>query len=307
MTEQSTKYPSHPLWPTILIMTALALFGSFFWWLISFAGTSSVVAASGPFGWILYGPGVVAGYSAAATVGVVAIPLWTFFGGFLFAKFASGNTGSAAKDMNVTFFSENHPIAKATQLLAKRMELPPIAYVGWFPGEEINAFAVGNSQYNALVAVSKGAVERLTQDQLVAVLAHELGHVASNDMARMTQARSIQNALTFYLIFRGLKQMVRWIFTPLSELELLRFSRAREFTADRISAMVFGPEHMIFALERLQEEERQPVTNGYGNVMMWSGFTSGRLFSTHPSLEERIRRLEEYKRSEGMAQAVAAP
>lgn len=249
------------------------------------------MTASGPLAWFVYGPALVASYALAAAVGIYAIPLWTVVGGQLFAARASGTRGSAARQMGVTFFSDTHPISITTQHLAERMGLPPIRYIGWFPNEEINAFAMGNSRRNALIAVSKGAVERLTKHELSAVIAHELGHVASKDMARMTHARSLQEALTFFLIFRGLKQFARWVFTPLSELEILRMSRAREFTADRISAIMLGPESMISALERLREEKIRPRTHGHANVLMWSGFKGGGLFSTHPPLERRIARL----------------
>lgn len=301
MTALRPDFPRYPVWPTILIMTLLALVGAFVWWTMTFAGNVAVISASGPFAWMTLGPAVMAAYGAAATFGVFVLPLWAIGGGQLFAMRASGGTGSAARQMGVTFFSETHPIAKATQLLAERMGLPPIAYIGWFPNEEINAFAMGERKSNALVAVSKGAVERLTKQQLIAVLAHELGHVASNDMARMTNARSVQDALTFFLIFRGLRNFARWVFTPLSELELLRLSRAREFTADHIAAMVYKPEHMISALERLKEETIRPKTKGYANVMMWAGFNAGGLFSTHPRIEDRIARLETFTNATGLA------
>lgn len=294
MTEHAVNLPRHPVWPTILIMTVLAVVGGFVWWAVSFASSAYVVASSGPFAWFALGPPLIAGFGLAGSVGLVAVPLWTWAGGSFLAARAGGTAGNAAREMGVTFFSATHPIAKITQALAARMNLPPIAHIGWFPGQEINAFAMGNAQSNALIAVSQGAVERLTKEELVAVIAHELGHVASNDMARMTYARSSQEALTFFLIWRGLKTFARWIFTPLSELELLRMSRAREFTADRISAIMLGPEHMVSALERLKHETGQPSVAGLGNLMMWNGRQAGGLLDTHPSFDERIRRLREF-------------
>ena len=284
--------PRYPVWPTVAILTALAGVGALVWGVGTFTLNASAVAASGPFGWIVYGPALVATYTTATLAGVVLLPLWTICGGHLFASMAGAN-GSAARDMRVTFFSDEHPIHRVTQRLAERMGLPPIRHVGWFPNEEINAFAMGNTQANALIAVSKGAVERLTKEELIAVIGHELGHVASNDMARMTQARGIQEALTFFLVFRGLKKFARWVFTPLSELEILRMSRAREFTADRISAIMLGPGPMISALQRLQEEKIKPAADGYDDVLMWSGLNVGGLLSTHPPIEQRIARLAE--------------
>jgi heat shock protein HtpX len=309
MTETRRDLPSYPAWPTVLIMVLLATVGAFVWGMLSLVGSVAAVASSGPFGWIVYGPMVTAGFTTAFTLGSVAVPLWALLGGQMFAAAASGRTGRAAADMGVTLFSETHPIAKVTQRLAEMMGLPPVRYIGWFPGDDINAFAMGNTRANAMVAMSKGAVERLTKAELIAVIAHELGHIASNDMARMTQARGVQEALTFLLVFRGLKQFARWVFTPLSELELLRLSRAREFTADRIAAIMVGPAPMIAALQKLQEETLPVQSRGYANVLMRSGFSGGGLLSTHPPLSTRISRLEGMLRTREAteAQPVAAP
>jgi len=286
--------PKYPVWPTFFVMTLFALIGGFMWWTATFTGNVVAVSASGPFAWMSLGPALVATYGSIASVGVWVMPLWAIGGGRLFARRASGIDSKAMREMQVTLFSEGHPIAKVTQHMAARMELPPIAYIGWFPNEEINAFAMGDSRKNALIAVSKGAVERLTKEELVAVIAHELGHVSSNDMAKMTAARGVQEALTFFLLFRGLKTFARWIFTPLSELELLRMSRGREFVADRIAAIVFRPESMIAALERLRHEQIRPQTRGYAQLLMWSGFKAGGFLDTHPRLEDRIARLEAF-------------
>jgi heat shock protein HtpX len=293
MTAKVPDLPSYPVWPTILGMTFLALLGGFVWWAATFAGSAAFIASGGPFAWFTMGPPLIAAYGFAGSMGLMALPLWTWAVGDHLADRAGGKTGSAAREMGVTFFSDTHPIAKVTQALAERMGLPPVAHIGWFPNEDINAFAMGTSQENALVAVSKGAVERLTKHQLIAVLAHELGHVASNDMARMTYARGAQEGLTFFLIWRGLKTFARWIFTPLSELELLRMSRAREYTADRISAIMIGPEHMISVLERFQQESVLPPKGDLANVMLWAGIKAGGVLDTHPSFDQRIARLRE--------------
>lgn len=290
MTANRSDLPANPIWPTVLILifyaTAAALVGVFVTFL---AATVSI----GPFAWLMYGAAIIATYIMAAITCLIVTPIWALLAGTFFTYRASGNVGSAAASMNVTLFSDTHEIAIETQRLATQMGLPGIAYIGWFSNEEINAFAMGTSPANALIAVSRGAVERLTKAELSAVLAHELGHVVSNDMARMTYARGIQEGLTFFLIFRGLKQLARWVFTPLSEIEILRLSRAREFTADKISAMTIGAGNMVAALEKLLHEKEPTRTRGYGNVLMWSGFGGGSLFSTHPPLEQRIARLKE--------------
>lgn len=296
MTAKRPDLPRHPLWPTVIILTLSAIVGAIIGYMLSLGTSLAAATATGPAGMIAFGPLIFATFGAAAPLVLLGTPLWALGGGRLFARMASGKSG-AANTMGVTFFSETHEISKVTQRLAEVMGLPPVAYIGWFPNEEINAFAMGTNPNNTLIAVSKGAVERLTKKELISVIGHELGHVASNDMARMTQARGIQNALSFFLIFRGFKLVARWIFTPLSELELLRLSRAREFTADRISAMMLGAEGMISALQKLQQEKIVPKTHGHAHVLMWAGFSNGGLFNTHPPLEQRIARLQAWQAS----------
>jgi len=304
MTASNPDLPRHPLWPTVIILMIGAAVGALIGFMISFSSSVAAAASTGPAGWFTLGPLVIATFSAAAPFVLIGTPLWAVAGGRLFAGMACGKRGLAGT-MGVTFFSETHDISKVTQRLAEHMGLPPIAYIGWFPNEEINAFAMGTNPQNTLIALSKGAIERLSKKELIAVIGHELGHVASNDMARMAHAKGIQNALTFFLIFNGFKRIARWIFTPFSELELLRFSRAREFTADRISAMFLGPENMISALERLREEDIQPVTHGHANVLMWAGFSRGTVFSTHPTLEDRITRLRQWQESRHYSSSAA--
>lgn len=314
MTDKAPSLPSYPVWPTVIILALLATVGAVIGLTAGFAGSMTALSASHPLTMLIVGPTVIAGFATTGVLSLFLTPLWALAGGGMFASWASGNTGSAARQMGVTFFSETHPISKVTQRLAERMGLPPVAYIGWFPNEEINAFAMGTSRHNALVALSEGAIERLTKHELIAVIAHELGHIASNDMARMTLARSIQEALTFFLVIRGLKRFARWVFTPLSELELLRLSRAREFTADEIAATMIGAEPMIGALERIRDENLPPRTKGHANVLLSAGFSAGGLLSTHPPTDKRIARLRAIQAHRGTPlvplepmQASAAP
>tara|TARA_Y100000815_G_scaffold201957_1_gene185564 strand:+ start:1147 stop:2154 length:1008 start_codon:yes stop_codon:yes gene_type:complete len=285
------RFARYPVWPTVLLMTILAVVGAIAWEFVTFVVNSALVMASGPFAWFSYGPALIVSYGTIGAATLVAVPVWSLIGGSLFAAMACGSNGGAARHMGVTFFSETHPINKVTQKLAERMGLPKIPYVGWFDAEEINAFAMGTSPYNALVAVSTGAVERLTKQELIAVIGHELGHVVCGDMAKMTYARNVQEAFSFFLIFRGLKSFARWVFSPLSELELLRMSRGAEFVADEISARMLGPQGMISALEHLRQDKVRLKSTGYANVSIRSAFMGGTIFSTHPPLEQRIERL----------------
>ncbi|MBD3755613.1 MAG: M48 family metalloprotease, partial [Gammaproteobacteria bacterium] len=105
-----------------------------------------------------------------------------------------------------------------------------------------------------------------------------------------TYALGVRESLTFFLIFRGLKKFARWVFTPLSELELLRFSRAREFTADAISAHLTSSKAMISVLETLKGAKLEPQPHNQAFVMM-AALGDNTLFSTHPSLDDRINAL----------------
>ncbi|MBG21329.1 MAG: hypothetical protein CML31_15485 [Rhizobiales bacterium] len=299
--------PRHPVWPTMLFMTFLALVGAIIWWAATLGVNAGIVISSGPFAWVTGGPALIAAYTMVGLVGAVAVPVWSLGAGLICADHACGAHGSTASTMNITFFSDTHPINKVTQALAERMGLPKVPHVGWYPAEEINAFAMGTSPNNALVALSKGAIERLTKQELIAIIGHELGHVVSGDMARMTLARNVQEGLSFFLLLRGLKTFVRWVFTPLSELELLRMSRAREYVADEISAIMLGSHHMIAALERLRDETLKPEPGRLANVMMWTGFVGPELLSTHPPLERRIERLRGYQLKQQIKDAPRTP
>ena len=291
MTETDYRVPSHSVAGTIIILILGAELGALWGLVLAFVGSVAMTAAGGPLALLIAAPLLFAVYGVGTMYVVFGAPLWAFLGGSWFAVESSGDTGFAAKEMGVTFFPESHPIAQTAQRMAQELGLPPIRYVGWYNADEINAFAMGVAQDNALVAVSKGAVEKLSRAQLDAVIGHELGHVASNDMSRMTWARGIREALTCFLFFRGLKKLARWVFTPLSELELLRFSRAREFTADATAAHLTSAEAMISALKALDVRQAETKDDDFAMVKM-AALGDSSWFSTHPPLQARIEALE---------------
>ncbi|PTW61693.1 heat shock protein HtpX [Breoghania corrubedonensis] len=290
MTDAAYSVPQHPIAPTVLLLTAGAALGAVWGLFLAFVGSTVMAAAGGPLALLIAAPLLFAVYGLGMMYVIIGVPLWGLLGGFMFGALASGKEGSAARDLGLTFFPESHPIAQTTQRMAKQLGLPPVAFIGWYNADDVNAFAMGVTQDDALIAVSQGAVEQLSKDQLDAVLAHELGHVASNDMARMTYARGVREALTFFLLFRGLKKLARWIFTPLSELELLRFSRAREFTADAISAHLTSPYAMISVLEALKDGKEEPRSDDRA-MIMFAALGRDSWLSTHPPLEARIEAL----------------
>ena len=185
--------------------------------------------------------------------------------------------------------------------------------VGIFPAYEANAFATGWNKNDALVAVSQGLLERFSPDEVKAVLAHEIGHVANGDMVTLALVQGVVN--TFVMFFARIignfvdkvvfkndegRGIAYYVATILAELVLgflasaivMWFSRKREFRADEAGAQLAGTAAMIGALQRLRSEQGLPVhmpdtLNAFGiNGGLKQGFA--RMFMSHPPLEERI-------------------
>jgi heat shock protein HtpX len=224
------------------------------------------------------------------TWGLFLVPLWAVISGSFFANMAVDGLRSR---LNVTYFSEAHPIYLRVQEFAERLELPPVKFVGWYPGEEINAFAAGYSRDHAMVGFTSGAVERLSKDQFDAIVAHELAHIANNDMRRMQYARGVQESLSWMLIVYKVKMLARWMFTFISEWAVLRLSRSREYYADAVAAVLTSPESMISALRVIQGDEAAPPAGQvrFANLMFRPNPSS--FFSTHPTMNERVKALED--------------
>ncbi len=185
--------------------------------------------------------------------------------------------------------------------------------VAIFPAQEPNAFATGASRNNALVAVSAGLLDQMSQDEVEAVLAHEISHVANGDMITLALIQGVVN--TFVIFFaRVIGHVVDrvilknrqghgigyFITTLIAELILAVFasiivawfSRRREYRADAGGAQLAGREKMISALKRLQSASGEP---SLPDQMAAFGITGGggfmALFRSHPPLDERIEAL----------------
>ena len=185
--------------------------------------------------------------------------------------------------------------------------------VGIFPAYEANAFATGWNKNDALVAVSQGLLERFSPDEVKAVLAHEIGHVANGDMVTLALVQGVVN--TFVMFFariignfvdkvvfkndegRGIAYYVATLFAELvlgflASAIVMWFSRKREFRADEAGAQLAGTTAMISALQRLRSEQGLPVH--MPDTMAAFGINGGlkqglaRMFMSHPPLEERI-------------------
>lgn len=180
-----------------------------------------------------------------------------------------------------------------------------------------NAFATGANRNHALIAVSSGLLESMTAEEVEAVLAHEVSHVANGDMVTLTLIQGVVN--TFVIIFARLvghfvdRILLRnesgqgigyWIASTVAELVLgiaasmivLWFSRQREFRADAGGARLAGRGAMIAALQRLQQMSGQaslpPQMAALGVTASSSGLLAG-LLLTHPPLADRIAALQQ--------------
>jgi heat shock protein HtpX len=187
--------------------------------------------------------------------------------------------------------------------------------VGIFPAHESNAFATGWNRNDALVAVSLGLLQRFERDEVRAVLAHEIGHVANGDMVTLSLIQGIVN--TFVMFFARIVGfavdkalqgnsdresnsvgmgyyigtfVAEMVFGILASMIVAAFSRYREYRADEAGANLADRNAMIRALQRLQMESGQTSMPASMQAFGIAGGV-GRLFASHPPLEERIQAL----------------
>jgi heat shock protein HtpX len=185
-----------------------------------------------------------------------------------------------------------------------------------------NAFATGRSKKNAVVAVTTGILRQLNRSELEAVLAHELSHVKNRDVLVITIA-SFLSTIAFFLVrnllFFGMMGRDRreggaiilvWLVSVLvwliSFLLIRALSRYREFSADRGAAVITGQPMSLAsalmkisgAMSRVPRDDLRRVEgmNAFFIIPAISGDTLMSLFSTHPSVEKRIAKLEEMQR-----------
>ncbi len=189
--------------------------------------------------------------------------------------------------------------------------------VGIFPSQVSNAFATGWNRNNALVAVSAGLLQRFSKDEVRAVLAHEIGHVANGDMVTLTLIQGVVNTFVLFfsrIIGHTVDRVVfknergygigYWVTTIIAQVVLsilasmivMWFSRWREYRADAAGASLAGNAAMIGALQKLQAEQGLPQDmrgelTAFGiSEQLKEG--ASRLFSSHPPLADRIAALQ---------------
>jgi heat shock protein HtpX len=199
--------------------------------------------------------------------------------------------------------------------LCERANLPmPKVYV--IPSDQPNAFATGRNPQHAAVAVTNGIVKMLSRDELEGVMAHELAHIQNRDILTQSVAATLGAAITllarFAFFFGGrgrdnaVAAILMMILAPIAAILIqMAISRAREYVADRDGAEICGkPGALASALGRLQggvearPMEANPSTAHMFIVNPFAGRLGGvaKMFSTHPPMEERIKRLRDMER-----------
>jgi heat shock protein HtpX len=200
----------------------------------------------------------------------------------------------------------------SVQNIARRLNITmPEVWV--YESPDPNAFATGPSKNNSMVAVSTGLLENLKENEVQAVLAHEMGHVYNGDMFTTTVLAGLMNTFVYFisLLVRrffaerdqeglgfAISLVVQIVLGFLAMIPVMWHSRRREFGADAFSAKVYGKGAMIGALQGIDRwisrAQMEPSNTADPLVTFKIAGTSHvmRLFASHPTMEERIAALE---------------
>jgi heat shock protein HtpX len=212
--------------------------------------------------------------------------------------------------------SEAPRLYQIVRELTTRADLPmPRLYI--IPVDQPNAFATGRNPKHSAVAVTRGIMQTLSEDELRGVLAHELAHVKHRDILITSVAATIGAAITYLgymLLWFGddndsplglIGALAMVLLAPIAATIIqLSISRQREFAADAGGAEISGnPESLASALLRLEEGAKampMQVNQAAEPLYIVKPFSGGgfaKLFSTHPPIEERVRRLRQMRPS----------
>ena len=200
------------------------------------------------------------------------------------------------------------------QSSAVGIQMPEVAI---FNSPVVNAFATGMSRDSSLVAVSSGLLEMMTKDEAEAVIGHEISHIANGDMVTLTLIQGVVNTFVLFfsrvigytvdkVVFKtkegtGPAFFITMIISELllgvlASIVVMWFSRQREYRADLGGGQLAGKQKMIAALQRLKaqyESSALPKSIAAFGISGEQGMGLKELFSTHPSLDDRIARLKQ--------------
>ena len=194
------------------------------------------------------------------------------------------------------------------------IQMPEVAI---FDSPVVNAFATGMSRDSSLVAVSSGLLNMMTKDEAEAVIGHEMSHIANGDMVTLTLIQGVVNTFVLFfsrvigytvdkVVFKtkegtGPAFFITMIISELllgvlASIVVMWFSRQREYRADFGGGQLAGKQKMIAALQRLKVQYESssalPKSIAAFGISGEQGMGLRELFSTHPSLDDRIARLQ---------------
>jgi heat shock protein HtpX len=202
------------------------------------------------------------------------------------------------------------------QRMAKEAEIG-MPEVAMYNASDMNAFATGMNKNNALVAVSSGLLQNMSKDEVEAVLAHEITHVACGDMVTLSLIQGVLNTFVIFLSriaaniisnffssdeegeglgffgYMAVTIVLELVLGLFASIIVMWFSRKREYTADKGAAYLTSKEKMIGALQRLQahhEPSHLPDQVAAFGIRPKKGGMAD-LFRSHPPLEDRIEAL----------------
>ncbi|WP_096187578.1 protease HtpX [Evansella halocellulosilytica] len=291
----------------ILVMTTIVIVWSL---ITTYTGVSGTIDTGGP------------GLGIDLTALAVFSLLVGFSGAFISLAISRW---IAKKMMKIKVLDPDGPLSAHERAVVEKVHrlsraagLMHMPEVGIYHSNEVNAFATGPSKKRSLIAVSSGLLNTMDDDAVEGVIAHEVAHVANGDMVTMTLLQGVVNTFVVFfsriaailvsrLVRSELQFVVRFaaiiifqiLFSILGSLVVMAYSRHREFHADRGGADLAGKDKMAHALRSLKAHVSRATANdrtddsaiqtmkinGKGGVM--------NLFSSHPELDERIKRLEQ--------------
>jgi heat shock protein HtpX len=268
---------------------------------------------------LMLGIGQAIGGRSGLVMALILAGVMNFIGYWFSDKIALAMSGAKPVEE-----SQAPEIYQMVRQLCVRAELPmPRLYV--IPSPTPNAFATGRNPQNAAVAVTSGIVQVLSRDELEGVLAHELAHIKNRDILISSLAAVLAGAIAqlahiaqFALMFGGMSRdrdeeeggggllggLAMIIVGPIAAMLIqMAISRSREYLADATGAKFCGrPLSLANALQRLENaNHRLPMEVNPAQAQMYivnplTGGGIASLFSTHPPMAERIRRLQEMAR-----------
>lgn len=253
--------------------------------------------------------------------GAIIIPAVGFAGAFVslfFSKWLAKRSHSIKLiDPQKNLTQEESQLYSIVSDLAKRANLKNAPEVGIYESKDMNAFATGANPDKALVAFSSALLEKMDFQQVEAVAAHEIAHIANRDMLGIVLLQGVINSIVLFVtlplnafrlvnIFSDqrsavvefalwtVKAIAALVLTFIGSLVVKSFSRQREYRADAFAAILLGKDSMISALNVLAKDTVDiPVEQRSYSAFKVSGrFSISEIFSTHPLIEKRISALE---------------